>query len=247
MKIRQSGRKGEATLRAQGAAEYLVILAIVLVIVLLVIGLLNGSLDSTTGSQVKESGLYWATVNPISIVNHNDGVGAGFFSVVLKNNNGRVIYVHNVSILAPNGVWGGWQYGDYIAPGGVLWVPITHQAPAGSNNTEVCLNSQYYQFLANITYTVVEFGTVKTEVGQKPLVGECGGWNAGNRSGTLPPVNPPPVTSCNGAQSVCGQFCCAPGRPCCGNAGVCCPRGWNCVSGECLNPGTGEERDDGHQ
>lgn len=54
--------------RAQGATEYLVLLAVVLIIALVAIALLGFFPGTATDAQVQESNIYWQSQSPIAIV-----------------------------------------------------------------------------------------------------------------------------------------------------------------------------------
>jgi type II secretory pathway pseudopilin PulG len=98
--------------RAQGATEYLIILAVVIVIALIVIGVLGGipGIGDTSGQQAAES--YWATTD-IAIDDYYLGAGADRLILTAKNNQEDTVKIisiktgsvtnDSVKILSPGG------------------------------------------------------------------------------------------------------------------------------------------------
>ena len=63
--------------RAQGATEYLVLLAVVLVIALVGIALLGFFPGTASDAQITQSQIYWKSASPISIVESGAKVYSG--------------------------------------------------------------------------------------------------------------------------------------------------------------------------
>src|SRR3989344_3962238 len=145
--------------KAQAATEYLVILAVVIIIALIVIGVMGGipGLGTSGRSRVSES--YWAS-QPVSLESYTIDK-SGFYSLLLKNNNRRIIFLQKIRI------------GDasYPSIGGSMSIPITTWdtfkitykggiipgicvggPPFCQIMTDRCNTGQPYSYPFNITY-----------------------------------------------------------------------------------------------
>jgi len=77
-------------LHAQGATEYLVILAVVLVIGLLVVGLLGGFSGTAADTQNTQNEMYWQTRTPIAIMGGKaDNLTWSDSAYIILKNNGK--------------------------------------------------------------------------------------------------------------------------------------------------------------
>ncbi len=63
--------------RAQGATEYLVLLAVVLIVALVSVALLGFFPGMASDAQITQSQMYWKSAQPISIVESGAGLSAG--------------------------------------------------------------------------------------------------------------------------------------------------------------------------
>ena len=79
-------------LKAQGATEYLVLLAVVLVIALVSIALLGFFPGMASDAQVAQSKAYWQSASPIGVV---DGIGYTDANIYQENTNAIVITLQN--------------------------------------------------------------------------------------------------------------------------------------------------------
>ena len=68
MKLQRFSRGGGTHLRAQGATEYLVLLAVVLIVALVSVALLGFFPGMASDSQMTQNKMYWSSASPISIV-----------------------------------------------------------------------------------------------------------------------------------------------------------------------------------
>lgn len=68
----------DGTMHAQGATEYLVLLAVVLVIALVSIALLGFFPGTATDSQITESRTYWHSAHPFSVIGADSAYGWRF-------------------------------------------------------------------------------------------------------------------------------------------------------------------------
>ncbi len=96
-------RTSRNTLRAQGATEYLVLLAIVLVIAAVTIAMLTFFSETSGDVQVEENQAYWRSAYPISVVEVS-ATNIGFIGdtaspavLVLKNNGPDPIRIDYIS------------------------------------------------------------------------------------------------------------------------------------------------------
>ncbi len=98
--------------KAQAATEYLVILAVVIIIALIVIGVMGGIPQLGTSGKSRVSESYWAS-QLISLESYAID-RAGFYSLLLKNNNKKIIFLQRI------------QIGDasYPSVGGSMSIPI---------------------------------------------------------------------------------------------------------------------------
>ncbi len=113
---------------AQGATEYLVLLAVVLIIALVTIAMLTFFSETSGDVQVEESQAYWKSSSPIAVIDANafggDAANYALFSLVLRNNGPypiritKLISSTNIQDYL-NGVPSGVNLSDilYLAPG----------------------------------------------------------------------------------------------------------------------------------
>ncbi len=150
--------KGDAMRKAQGATEYLIILAVVVVIALILIGVLGGIPGIGGGAGGRTSSAYWGAQD--IAISQAAVSAAGNDQVVLKNNLKSSVYVNYTWV---NGV--NVATGQSLGPGGA----VTLTGAIGS-----CTSGQAYSFPVNITYTNADSGLVYTITGDgNNLQGTC--------------------------------------------------------------------------
>jgi len=117
---------------AQGATEYLVLLAVVLIVALVSVALLGFFPGMASDAQMTQSQTYWSSASPISIVEmsakpHPSTPGISFIYLRIRNSGAYPVRItkllgtggsiSNVTITAPS--WADTYMGDlyYMAPG----------------------------------------------------------------------------------------------------------------------------------
>jgi len=87
-------------LRAQGATEYLVLLAVVLIVALVSVALLGFFPGMASDAQITQSQMYWRSATPISIVESGarayTGSGDNYLYLRLRNNGGYQIRITGI-------------------------------------------------------------------------------------------------------------------------------------------------------
>ena len=150
------------SLRGQGAAEYVILLAVVLVVVLMAVVLLGGILGSGNAAAESEGKSYWGgPVRPFGITEWTQINQTLYMRVVNKFTDQliiRKIIVGNVTA----DLGAGWSW----KPGGDKYVSIP-----GLQN---CTLGQYDSFEYNVTFVYDSFDLPgQTEIGTKPVAGSC--------------------------------------------------------------------------
>jgi len=112
-------------MKAQGATEYLVLLAVVLIVALVSVALLGFFPGMASDAQVTQSQMYWKSASPIAItewgaINHNNpGRGTNFTLTYLRIRNNGPYTITITKVVGGNDstslVWiGGWDPSDQI-------------------------------------------------------------------------------------------------------------------------------------
>ncbi len=148
--------------RAQGAAEYLVLMAIVLVIALILLVLLMGIPAGHGDVSDTQSKAYWGGVAwPFSIGDNVQVNGTFMFS--LANRGTERLVLRKV------------QIGNITADFGPGWV----FKPSGLKNIAIsglawCNETSYDSYEYNVTFIYdTENIDNRTQIGDKPIVGRC--------------------------------------------------------------------------
>ena len=82
--------------KAQAATEYLIILAVVIIMALIVIGVMGGIPELGTSGRSRVSESYWG-VQTVGLEAYAID-RAGFYSLLLKNNNKKIIFLQRIQI-----------------------------------------------------------------------------------------------------------------------------------------------------
>lgn len=124
--------------KAQGATEYLIILAIVIIIALIVIGVIGGIPGIGTSASSRASSTFWSTAD-VAITNFAISA-AGADTVIIKNNLKNAIDVTVVSVNSVD-----------------LEASTTTLGPGGSKTytgaIATCTAGQSFSYDVTITYT----------------------------------------------------------------------------------------------
>ena len=191
-------------LRAQGATEYLVLLAVVLVIALVSIALLGFFPGMASDAQVTQSEMYWKSATPIAVVETYavcQGAGNWTYPKIRVRNTGTVPIRITKILGAGNKYLNATWYGSgcssiandyYLAPGEekVFGSPrvITFMLPPYPNTCQyldaassVCQNSTNSPGLTIMKDFGFEYVTyvdnveiTKKQIGSAPLIIRCG-------------------------------------------------------------------------
>lgn len=145
--------------KAQGATEYLIILAVVVVIALILIGVLGGIPGIGGGAGSRTTAAYWSTQDVA--ITDSAMSASGTDSIVLKNNLKDTVTVTAATI---NGVQVS-SGSDTIAPGSTVKL---------SGAIGACTAGQQFSYTVSITYTDTATGASYTETGDgNNLEGKC--------------------------------------------------------------------------
>ncbi|MCX6771629.1 MAG: hypothetical protein NTX79_06245 [Candidatus Micrarchaeota archaeon] len=205
----------KTSFRAQGASEYLVIVAVVVFIALVAIVLLSGAPGTASDAQVTQSQTYWGAVGPLAISEASavpNGSGASIPYLKVRNKEAYPIKI--TALLGNNQSISTLQNGTLpscynIAPGGDTFIgsgscSVTIGSGASSGTTlggasSLCSGSSSYLVMNNFGFEYqTQGGITKRQYGQ-PLTIKC--------SGTAPQ----PSACANDSQS-CADTTCCPGN-----------------------------------
>jgi len=91
--------------RAQGATEYLVLLAVVLIVALVSVALLSFFPGMATDSQIAQSQIYWSSASPISIVESAAKIrlGTSFTYIYMRVRNAGTYPIRLTKIIGADG------------------------------------------------------------------------------------------------------------------------------------------------
>ena len=145
--------------KAQGATEYLIVLAVVIIIGLIVIGVMRNVPASGASASIRASKAYWESAD-IGITDYAvDGTGLTLF---VRNNFARNIKItdikfDDVSVYTTD---------ETLKAGEILQLTST---------SETCTAGRQYLYDVKITYTDLITNSEYTFVGATPLTGTCAG------------------------------------------------------------------------
>ena len=153
--------RGSVLMRGQGAAEYLVLLAIVIIVALIAITLLGGFTATSGGAMDNEAKSYWSIASPFGIsqwVQINDTL---YMSVV--NRGPAQLVMRKVKV------------GSAIADLGAGW----SWKSGGEKNISVgnltnCTKGMNDAYSYNVTFTYDTFELPgQSQTGSRPVAGSC--------------------------------------------------------------------------
>lgn len=151
------------TKKGQGAAEYLILLAMVLIVALIGIVLLGGFTEGSSSAMDAESHAYWSGVSRPFRINEWVQV-ADVVYMEVENSEVRRFVLTNISFdnYMQNLTNGGWVFG----PGSKKNISL--------GGFTACNETSYDYFEYDIViYYDSEDITGRTQIGQKPLAGRC--------------------------------------------------------------------------
>ena len=151
------------TLRAQGATEYLIMLAAILIIALVALALLGFFPGVSSDAKISQAASYWRSeAKPIAILEHHTTPG-GLTTLVLLNNDATgTIRIQNISIDGASN--------DSLGANGFKMGP-GEQKTLTIYGTESGTVGTIYDFQVNFSYVSAN-GISTTQYGLKNLVGK---------------------------------------------------------------------------
>ncbi|MFA6328871.1 MAG: hypothetical protein WCY41_05485 [Candidatus Micrarchaeia archaeon] len=95
-------------MKAQGATEYLVLLAVVLIVALVSVALLGFFPGMASDAQITQSQIYWQSASPIAITEWSAHTNSASYSLpYLRIKNNGIYPIRITKFLGPNGNWTG--------------------------------------------------------------------------------------------------------------------------------------------
>jgi len=150
---------------AQGAIEYLVVLAVVMVIALVAVALVSSGILGAGDTKISESETYWRGATPIGMLQL--AAGAGGNKSVLQNNGHETITVLSITITqTPAGAVLANNTPLPISPGQKKVIDL-----AGSGTA--CPSNAISDFGVTITYTDSSGLGTKVQKGSRPITVRC--------------------------------------------------------------------------
>ncbi len=146
--------------KAQGATEYLIILAVVVIIALIVIGVLGGIPGIGKSSNKQASKAYWGSTD-IGISDYYLTASGDYLVLVLRNNLDTSVLVQNVTVQGTSNT----SSTMTLVPG------ATGTTSVGKTCTNVGDAFEFNPLL--ISYSDLSTGANYTFTGTVALVGEC--------------------------------------------------------------------------
>lgn len=153
------------SMRAQGATEYLVLLAVVLIVALVSIALLGFFPGLAGDAKMTQSAAYWKSeASPFSIQEHSVTGSTGATSLIVQNmDSSGTFTLTNVSLASSLGSCSN-STSTAFGSGETRTILCTDVSISGSAGAT-------YELNVNITYTTPH-GLTKTEFGSKPVIGK---------------------------------------------------------------------------
>ncbi|MEK6967867.1 MAG: hypothetical protein AABX51_04505 [Nanoarchaeota archaeon] len=146
--------------KAQGATEYLIILAVVVVIALILIGVLGGIPGIGGGAGSRTSDAYWS--NKDVGITSKAFSASGADSVIVKNNLKNSVRVGSVIVGPTN-----------ISQAGEVTLTPGQTASIGNGNLITCTAQASYSYVVSITYVDAATGALINQTGAQNLDGTC--------------------------------------------------------------------------
>ncbi len=148
--------------KAQGATEYLIILAIVIIIALIVVAVMGGIPGIGTATRQRTSSSFWETLD-VAVITHAVSAATDNMNLTLRNNRD-----HSISL------------GDMYVDGQEMTcsgnsLSTGQQTTCGVIDVTACSPGDAYSFDVSITYTDLDTDTEYTYTGEgHKLEGKCG-------------------------------------------------------------------------
>lgn len=154
-------------MKAQGASEYLILLAVVLIVGMVAISLLGGFTNIGGDARFVQSNQYWSGASPVSIQDSSQYNST--LSLDLQNMQSDRIVITNVSVTDPLGS----STGSAVFSPGITFNGGAKRVVSITNLT-ACNLSTYniYEYTVSITYSTNDIAG-NVEHGAKPLSGKC--------------------------------------------------------------------------
>lgn len=155
--------------KAQGATEYLVLLAVVLIVAMVAIALLGYFPGLAGDAKTSESDAYWrGAARPFEVLEHSQISTNSTFILVVVNVDASQWNMNNLTIAGSgqNATWTPATLSQgYFSAGEkkVLYVNFSSNCTSGST----------YEYYANFTYSNSDNTVTDRQVGSKTLVGRC--------------------------------------------------------------------------
>ena len=149
-------------IRAQGATEYLIILAVIIVIALVVVGVMGWFPGLGSGINEQQSKTYWQSASPFAIQDWKLTGTATEAELVMQNMTPDKLEIEEVHI---DGT-------DMDLTADVNFSAGERKNAGAFTVGKACTTAQNYSFDVKIEYST-EDGLRKTQTGTKPIVGTC--------------------------------------------------------------------------
>ncbi|MCX8163274.1 MAG: hypothetical protein N3D10_01835 [Candidatus Micrarchaeota archaeon] len=147
-------------MKGQGAAEYLILLAIVLIISLVGLMLIGGFSDSSTTAMENEAKIYWSSARPFAILEWVQSNSTLYLKV--KNGDSKRLILRSIKVDNTTAQLGsGWVFG----PGAEKTVSI-------SGLTNCSATYDYFSYEITFNYDSADISNL-SQKGVKPIAGRC--------------------------------------------------------------------------
>jgi hypothetical protein len=156
-------------LRGQGAAEYLILLAVVLIVAMVAVVLLGFFPGMAGDAQISSSQSYWSSTKPISILQWGQTSTSNLFLKV-QNNGERQIQINSINISGTG------ASGSFVPTGNEGYLSVGGQLVAEVLIDQNCTPGNNYEYDVNVSYmTPGGLSIQRKQVGEKTIIGKCGG------------------------------------------------------------------------
>ena len=153
-------------MRAQGAVEYLILLAVVLVMALVVVALLSGGLAGTGDTKITESLTYWRGAAPIGIIQL--AAGSGGNKTLIQNNAPEIIAINSITLtnIPANGAVLSNSTGIALSPGQRAVIEFVGTGP-------ICQTGGVVEYNVVIAYNTGSLLGSQLQIGSRPIAARC--------------------------------------------------------------------------
>ncbi len=155
-------------MRAQGAVEYLVILAVVITVALIAVALLTSGLGASGDTKITQSLTYWRGATPIAITQFAAGKIAENNKAAIRNLAPELVIISKITLTQ---VGGAASTLTYSTPTSVS--PGQQEVVEFSFSGTPCTPGIVMEYDVVITYTSGGIGGAKTQTGEKPIAARC--------------------------------------------------------------------------